>query len=343
MVWPAANVNTTNADAGTDSPAAFRDDVLDLINKFNQLRAHPSPFIQGLLDDIDAAAARATLGAASTTGNESIDGSKSFVKGVGVAGQAADETGWTLTGYLRGLLLPATRAIWWAKGAASRSIGIVRQSGSNLLRVVSSTADDGTAAAFDALTVDAVTGDVVMGGAASANSAFLRTDGGSNSGVLTFEKPGSSSTLNGNVQLNLSVNDLIISSANTPFNGARIKLGGAPTNAAGDILYVTAQVLGVNGYRKWSDGVIEQWGTTGPFGDIRSGAQIPANATAPLSMSAIHFAIANPIFNGGEARTAEIRWNPSGGAGAIVPFNYYESAGVAQAGWSFSWYARGIV
>lgn len=65
MVWPATNVNTTNADAGTDSPTAFRSDVLDLINKFNQLRAHPSPFIQGLLDDINAATARATLGAAS--------------------------------------------------------------------------------------------------------------------------------------------------------------------------------------------------------------------------------------------------------------------------------------
>lgn len=342
MVWPAANVNTTNADAGTDSPAAFRDDVLDLINKFNQLRAHPSPFIQGLLDDIDAAAARATLGAASTTGNESIDGSKSFVKGVGVAGQAADETNWTGAGWKRGVAMAPSRVVYWPKGVTTQAVGIGYTT-DNLLRFLASASEDSTGGISAPLTLDMSNGNLVSAGSVSSRSAFLRTAGDTFSGVLTFEKPGSSSTLNGNVQLNLSANDLIISSANTPFNGARIKLGGAPTNAAGDILYVTAQVLGVNGYRKWSDGVIEQWGTTGPFGDIGSGAQIPANATAPLSMSAIHFAIANPIFNGGEARTAEIRWNPSGGAGAIVPFNYYESAGVAQAGWSFSWYARGIV
>ncbi len=35
-----ATVNTSNADAGTDSPAVFRSDVLDLINKFNQLLSH---------------------------------------------------------------------------------------------------------------------------------------------------------------------------------------------------------------------------------------------------------------------------------------------------------------
>lgn len=39
MTLPAA-VNTSNADAGTDSPAVFRSDVLDLINKFNQLLSH---------------------------------------------------------------------------------------------------------------------------------------------------------------------------------------------------------------------------------------------------------------------------------------------------------------
>lgn len=285
MVWPAANVNTTNADAGTDSPAAFRDDVLDLINKFNQLRAHPSPFIQGLLDDIDAAAARATLGAASTTGNESIDGSKSFVKGVGVAGQAADETGWTLTGYLRGLLLPATRAIWWAKGAASRSIGIVRQSGSNLLRLVSSTADDGTAAAFNALTVDAATGDVVMGGAASANSAFLRTDGGRYSGILTFEKPSTDSTLAGNVANGISGNIwLLFENAGTN-RGVQLNLADAPASFAGQLVYIVAESVGPNGWRKWSNGVIEQWGRGPIDADLPSGifARSVAFPTAFLS------------------------------------------------------------
>jgi hypothetical protein len=37
MTWPTVAVNTTNADAGTDSPATFRTDVLDAINKLNQI------------------------------------------------------------------------------------------------------------------------------------------------------------------------------------------------------------------------------------------------------------------------------------------------------------------
>lgn len=302
MVWPAANVNTTNADAGTDSPAAFRDDVLDLINKFNQLRAHPSPFINGLLDDIDAAAARATLGAASTTGNESIDGSKTFANGIGVAGQAADETGWTLTGYLRGLLLPATRAIWWAKGAASRSIGIVRQSGSNLLRLVSSTADDGTAAAFDALTVDAATGDVVMGGAASANSAFLRTGGGSNSGILTFEKPSTASILAGNVANYISGNIwLLFENAGTN-RGVQLNLAGAPASFAGQLVYIVAESVGPNGWRKWSNGVIEQWGTTGAFAGNSS-----LSVTLPIAFpSALHQVLAG---NAGPSTNESAMWD----------------------------------
>lgn len=60
--WPSANVNTTNLDSDTDSTTAARVDLLDLTNKFNQARAHVSAWAQGLLDDTDAAAGRATLG-----------------------------------------------------------------------------------------------------------------------------------------------------------------------------------------------------------------------------------------------------------------------------------------
>lgn len=49
MVWPVSDVTTANADAATDNPATFRADVLDLIQKFNQLRNHVSANMQGVL------------------------------------------------------------------------------------------------------------------------------------------------------------------------------------------------------------------------------------------------------------------------------------------------------
>ena len=63
MVWPTSDVNTGNADAGTDNPATFRTDVLDLLTKFNQLRAHVSTFGQTILSCTTAAQVRADLGA----------------------------------------------------------------------------------------------------------------------------------------------------------------------------------------------------------------------------------------------------------------------------------------
>lgn len=61
MTWPASDVNTTNADASTDSPATFRTDVLDLLTKFNLLRNHVSSFMQGLLASTTAGNALASL------------------------------------------------------------------------------------------------------------------------------------------------------------------------------------------------------------------------------------------------------------------------------------------
>lgn len=63
MTYPSSDVDRTNIDAGTDSPQLARADLDDLVLKFNQLRNHISVFVQGLLDDADAPAARATLGA----------------------------------------------------------------------------------------------------------------------------------------------------------------------------------------------------------------------------------------------------------------------------------------
>lgn len=68
MTWPSSDVGTTNADAGTDVPANFRTDALDLINKFNQMRNHATAWGQGWLAAADQAAARTLLGSEIATG-----------------------------------------------------------------------------------------------------------------------------------------------------------------------------------------------------------------------------------------------------------------------------------
>ena len=72
MTWPSSDVNTTNADASGDNPQNMRADLLDLMQKFNQLRNHVSTFVQGLLSAANAAAARTTLGAAILGTNNDI-------------------------------------------------------------------------------------------------------------------------------------------------------------------------------------------------------------------------------------------------------------------------------
>lgn len=49
MTWPASDVNTTNADSSGDNPGTFRADVLDLIQKFNQMRNHVSTLWKTIL------------------------------------------------------------------------------------------------------------------------------------------------------------------------------------------------------------------------------------------------------------------------------------------------------
>lgn len=48
MTWPTSDVTTTSLDAGTDSPQTARAHLLDLAQKFNQVRAHGAVFEQGL-------------------------------------------------------------------------------------------------------------------------------------------------------------------------------------------------------------------------------------------------------------------------------------------------------
>jgi len=95
MTWPSGAVVTTNLDAGSDSPATARADLLDATQKLNQIIAHVSAYIQGLFDDANAAAARATLG--STTVGDAV-----FIAANAAAARTAIDafanTGGTLTG-----------------------------------------------------------------------------------------------------------------------------------------------------------------------------------------------------------------------------------------------------
>ena len=63
MTWPTVAVGTTNVDSGTDNPANARADILDALQKLNQMIAHVSAFAATIFDDADAAAVRSTISA----------------------------------------------------------------------------------------------------------------------------------------------------------------------------------------------------------------------------------------------------------------------------------------
>lgn len=64
MTWPIADVGRANVDAGTDSPASARSELLDLVDKFNLVRNHVTAFAQTLLSRATAALMRTDLGIA---------------------------------------------------------------------------------------------------------------------------------------------------------------------------------------------------------------------------------------------------------------------------------------
>lgn len=67
MTWPTSDVSTAQMDAGTDTPP--RAEFLSWAQKFNQIRAHVTSFMQGLLTSASAADARAALDVPSRSGS----------------------------------------------------------------------------------------------------------------------------------------------------------------------------------------------------------------------------------------------------------------------------------
>lgn len=62
-------VSTTNSDAGGDNPQVARENILDLMQKFNSLLTQLSNFMWDLLSSSDNSAARTALGASTVGSN----------------------------------------------------------------------------------------------------------------------------------------------------------------------------------------------------------------------------------------------------------------------------------
>lgn len=102
MTWPSTDAATTDLDAGTDNPASARDDILAALQMVNQIRAHVSAFMQGVLAAADAAGLRGALGisnhekiAVDSSGNASSTGGLSLAGNLSVGGNATIAGNWT--------------------------------------------------------------------------------------------------------------------------------------------------------------------------------------------------------------------------------------------------------
>ncbi len=74
MAWPTTDITTTNLDAGSDSPALARADLLTTAQYVNSIKNHVSVAAQSVLDDASTAAMVVTLGAEALTSKDNTGG-----------------------------------------------------------------------------------------------------------------------------------------------------------------------------------------------------------------------------------------------------------------------------
>ncbi|AWI89199.1 hypothetical protein C0214_13585 [Methylobacterium sp. DM1] len=107
---------------------------------------------------------------------------------------------------------------------------------------------------------------------------------------------------------------------------------GAPVG----IPYIVAEALGENGYRKWSDGWIEQWGYRPAGAD--------GQVTFPIAFASVHHgAVVSPIAAGEAATTVLTVWWAKRSLAQMDVFNRYTSQGsTGVAASPLSWKAWGF-
>jgi len=134
MTMPTAAVVTTNLDAGTDSPASARTDLLDAVQKLNQMIAHISTFAGTLLDDASASAARATLEVAPRATR--IDVASAITVNLTSSAPDVDDIRITGTTSITAVTVAAGRVVRVTASAAhtlTNNANIVTQTGANIV------------------------------------------------------------------------------------------------------------------------------------------------------------------------------------------------------------------
>lgn len=130
MTYPSSDVSTTDMDAGTDSPAAARSDLLDLATKFNLLRNHVSTFMQGLFTAADQAAARAALGVGALAAFSAYRSSNQTLGPVAIFDTIETQVG---SGYSNSTGIFAAPISGWYSFSASGELKNTGMAGANLI------------------------------------------------------------------------------------------------------------------------------------------------------------------------------------------------------------------